>query len=551
MKHFFTPILFFLVFSQNLLAQSADFNTAKSTDLYFSVLRELSLYYVDSIKVNKLVDSSIEAMLSGLDPYTEYVPEEDSEAFDFVTTGVYGGIGALIRKDENGIQITGPYKGYPADKAGLVPGDCIIAIDGKPTAGMNATEGSNKLKGPAGSTMQLKVVKFRTKDTVDIQLSRVRIRIPDVTYSGMIKDSIGYIMLSSFTKDGSKDFAEALGALKAEKKLTSLIIDLRSNGGGLLDEAVKILGMFLPKGTSVVEARGRIKEFETRYTTHEQPVDLELPIVVLVNSMSASASEIVAGTMQDLDRGVIIGSRTFGKGLVQSVRDLDYNAKLKITTAKYYIPSGRCVQIVDYSHRRPDGSVGNVPDSLIKAFKTQNGRTVYDGGGITPDIKMEMPTYNKISYSIAGRGLLQPYAIDYSLKHPVIAAPETFRLSDKEYDEFVHYMLQQEFDDKTESEILLEKLLESAKHDKFYDSVKPELDSLMAKISPDKKEDLYRFRPELQRLLEEEICTVYYYQVGRLRSALPRDPMVERAIEVLQNPSEYKNILQPSNESAD
>ncbi len=547
MKKNFLCFILFVALAGKISAQSADFKAVQSTDIYFSILRELSLYYVDTVKIDKLVNSGIEAMLSGLDPYTEYVPEEEAEAFDFVTTGAYGGMGSLIRKDSNGIQITGPYKGYPADKAGLVPGDMIIEIDGKDTKALDATTASNKLKGPAGSALQLKVVKIKTGDTVNLQLTRVRIHIPDVTHSGMMKDSIGYIMLSSFTKDGSKDFAEALTKLKETGKMKSLIIDLRSNGGGLLDEAVNIVGMFVPKGTQVVEARGRIKEFEMRYLTRENPIDLHVPIVVLVNNMSASSSEIVTGALQDLDRGVVVGTRTFGKGLVQSVRGLDYNTKLKLTTAKYYIPSGRCIQIVDYSHRKEDGSVGNIPDSLIKPFQTHNGRTVYDGGGIIPDVIVEMVPYNKISYSIVGRDLFRPFAIDYSQKHAKIAEPEVFRLKDKEYDEFVEYLLKTGFDDKTDSEILLNKFIETAQKDKLYDAIKPELDSLQVKLTPDKKKDLYRYRPELQRLLEEEICTIYYYQVGRLRSALPRDPQVEKAIEVLQNPAMYNGILKKAN----
>ncbi len=526
-----------------LMAQSDDFKIVKSTDTYFSILRELLLYYVDSVKVDKLVNTSIVSMLSSLDPYTEYVPEEQSEAFDFITTGIYGGMGALIRKTEQGIQITDPYKGYPADLAGLVPGDCIIAIDGHSTQNINATDASNKLKGPAGSKLQLKVIKIKTGDTVDLQVTRVRIHISDVTYSGMLQDSIGYILLSSFTKDGSKDFAEAFHALKKTGKMKALILDLRSNGGGLLDEAVNILGMFVPKGTKVVEARGRLKEFEIGYKTQESPVDPQIPIAVVVNNMSASASEIVAGSIQDLDRGVIIGTRTFGKGLVQSIRDLNYNAKLKLTTAKYYIPSGRCIQIVDYSHRKEDGSVGNIPDSLIKAYKTANGRTVYDGGGITPDVKVESPIYHRIAYNLVSRDLLRPYAIEYYVKHPKIAPPETFRLTDAEYNDFVNYVKDKDFNDKTDSEILFDKFTEMAKNEKLYDTLKDEITVLQQKMSGDKGVDLIHFRPEIQRLLEEEICMVYYYQEGRVRSAIQRDTQIDSAIELLKNQEAYKKIL--------
>jgi len=526
-----------------LPAQSNDFKIVKSTDIYFSILRELLMYYVDTVKVDKLIDTSIEAMLNSLDPYTEYVPEEQSEAFDFMITGSYGGMGALIRKTENGIQITDPYKGFPADKAGLVPGDCIIEIDGVSTKDMDATEGSNRLKGPAGSKLKLKVVKIKTGDTLDIPVTRMRIHIPDVAYSGILRDSIGYILLTGFTKEGSKDFANAFQILKNTGKMKSLIIDLRSNGGGSLDEAVNILGMFIPKGTNAVEARGRLKEFEIIYKTKDHPVAPEIPIAVLVNSLSASASEIVAGAIQDLDRGVVVGTRTFGKGLVQSVRDLNYNAKVKITTAKYYIPSGRCIQIVDYTHRKEDGSVGNIPDSLIRTFTTSNGRTVYDGGGITPDIKVESPTYSKIAFSLVARDLTRPFALDYFVKLPTIASPETFRLTDNEYNDFVDYLMSKNFNEKTDSELLFEKFIETAKNDKLYNLFQTEIDALQQKIITDKRAELMRFRPELQNLLEEEICAIYYYQEGRIRSAIRRDQQIDKALEILSNREEYRKIL--------
>ncbi|MDR0295269.1 MAG: S41 family peptidase [Prevotellaceae bacterium] len=526
-----------------LSAQSNDFKIVKSTDTYFSILRELLMYYVDSVNVEKLVNTSVEAMLNNLDPYTEFVSEEQSEAFDFMITGAYGGMGSLIRKTDKGIQITDPYKGFPADKAGLVPGDCIIEIDGVSTKNMDATEGSNKLKGVPGSKLQMKVVKIKTGDTVDIQITRVRIHISDVSYSGMLRDSTGYIMLSAFTKDGSKDFADAFQALKKTNKMKSLIIDLRSNGGGSLDEAVNILSMFVPKGTKVVEARGRLKEFEIVYKTKDNPVDLEIPIVVLVNSISASAAEIIAGSIQDLDRGVVVGTRTFGKGLVQSVRDLNFNTKLKITTAKYYIPSGRCIQIVDYSHRKEDGSVGNIPDSLISAFTTSNGRIVYDGGGIIPDINVELSAYPKIAYSLFERDLIRPYALEYFVKHQAIAPPETFRLTDNEYNDFVEYLMDKNFNDKIDSQLLFERFIETAKNDKLYDALQTEIDELQQKIATDKRADLMRFRTEIQRLLEEEICTIYYYQEGRVQSAIQRDQQVDKAVEILTSREEYRKVL--------
>jgi carboxyl-terminal processing protease len=497
--------LLLLILPGSVKAQSDDFETVKNTDIYFSILRELSLYYVDSVQVGKLVNASIQGMLEQLDPYTEYVPEEESDAFDFVITGRYGGIGAIIRKVNEGIQVSDPYKGYPADKAGLVAGDCMLEIDGQSLKSIDVQTASNRLKGQAGSSLTLKVRKLKTGDTVDLSLTRERIRISDVHYHCLLKDSIGYIHLNAFTKGGSRDFINTFLELKKTGKMKSLLLDLRSNGGGSLDEAVNVVGAFVPRGTTVVEARGRLKDFEAKYVTREHPVDTTIPIAVLVNNMSASSSEIVAGALQDLDRAVIVGTRTFGKGLVQSVRDLGYNAKLKITTAKYYTPSGRCVQIVDYSHRREDGSVGTIPDSLIKAFKTRNGRTVYDGGGITPDVAVELPAYHKISYSVVARDLLRSYALTYFVAHDNIAPPETFRLADAEYDDFVQYLLHKDFGDQSDS--------------------------------------LTQFKPELKSLLEEEICTLYYYQQGRLRNELPRDNQVNQAIEALSDRSAYRKIL--------
>jgi carboxyl-terminal processing protease len=364
---------------------------------------------------------------------------------------------------------------------------------------------SSSLKGLSGSTFTLKVRKLKTGDTLNLQLARQRIHISDVDYYGIQHDSVGYMHLNSFTKNGSRDVANAFRELKQTGKMKALIIDLRSNGGGSLDEAVSIVGMFVPRGTTVVEARGRLKDFESKYVTKTDPLDTKIPIVVLTNNMSASSSEIVAGALQDLDRAVIVGTRTFGKGLVQSVRDLGYNAKLKITTAKYYTPSGRCVQIVDYTHRREDGSVGNIPDSLIKAFKTRNGRTVYDGGGITPDIVVEAPSYHKIAYTLVARGLLRSYAIIYSTTHDQLAPPETFRLTDEDYENFTQYLSTLDFDDKAG--------------------------------------ELTEYKPELKRLLEGEISSIYYYQQGRTRNELPRDEQVQKAIEVLNDTATYHKIL--------
>ncbi|MDR2359544.1 MAG: S41 family peptidase [Prevotellaceae bacterium] len=533
----------FVVLSVFSFAQSKDFKAVQSLEIFHSLLRELSLFYVDSIEVEKLVTTGIGSMLESLDPYTAYIPEEIAGDFDIMLTGQYGGMGALIKKAPGGVVISEPYKGFPADKAGLVAGDKILEIDGDATADMDLPTASKRLKGAVGTTITLKVEKLRGNDTLTLTLTRDRIRIADVTYAGLLADSIGYIRLSSFTKDGSRDFKNAFMALQKTGALKKLVIDLRSNSGGSLDEAVNIVGLFVPRNTEVVASRGRIKQFDRVYKTKELPLDTEIPIAVLVNNLSASAAEIVAGSLQDLDRAVIIGSRTFGKGLVQTVRDLGYNAQLKITTAKYYIPSGRCIQAIDYSHRNADGSVGQIPDSLIRPFKTKNGRTVYDGGGITPDILSEPQSYAKITYDIAARDMLHDFSVRYFAGRPTIAAPEDFRLTDEEYNDFVQYAAGKPFDDRTTTELLLAQLEAAIKAEHLYDTAKAELDTLHAKISHDKRSKLLLFRPELQQLLENEICARYYYDEGRFRSMLRHDNQAEAAVNLLNDPEAYKREL--------
>jgi len=532
-----TSLVLFIALSTclPLSAQSPDFKAAQSLDVFHSVLRELSLFYVDTVKIDRLVETGIDAMLESLDPYTVYMPEEVADNFDFIITGQYGGVGALIRKSAEGIEISEPYKNFPADKAGLVAGDVIIEMDGKSTKEMAVDAASKSLRGVAGTTVALKVVKLRGGDTLTVPLTRERIHISDITYAGMLPNGVGYIRVSSFTKEGSRDFKNAFIALQQTGTLEKLIIDVRANGGGSLDEAVNMVGLFVPRGTEIVTARGRIKEFDASYKTKEAPLDTEIPIAVLVNSMSASASEILAGSLQDLDRAIIVGTRTFGKGLVQSVRSLGYNSQLKITTAKYYIPSGRCVQAIDYSHRNEDGSVGYIPDTLIKAFKTRNGRTVCDGGGITPDLAVEPESYAKITYDIVARDMLHDYSIRYFAAHNSIAEPENFTLTDEEFSAFVAYAANKEFDDRTTSEVLLERLEDVVKKEHLYDAVKTELDTLRSKIRHDKRSKLMLFRAELQQLLEDEICARYYYDEGRFRSMLRNDRQANAAIEALNN----------------
>ncbi|MDR0667029.1 MAG: S41 family peptidase [Prevotellaceae bacterium] len=524
-------------------AQSDDFKAARSLDIFHSTLRELSLFYVDSVKVDRLVEIGVEAMLESLDPYTVYLPEEASDDFDIVTTGQYGGVGALIRKSAGGVEISEQYEGFPADRAGLVAGDLLIEIDGQSALDMPVDKASTTLRGIAGTEVALKVVKLRGGDTVALSVTRERVHISDVVYAGLVADSIGYIRVASFTKDGSRDFKNAFLSLRKTGRLRQLIIDVRSNGGGLLDEAVNMVGLFVPYGTEVVTARGRIKLFEATYKTKETPLDTQIPIAVLVNSASASAAEILAGALQDMDRAVVIGTRTFGKGLVQSVRQLGYNTQLKVTSAKYYIPSGRCIQIIDYSHRNEDGSAGNIPDSLRKAFRTKNGRTVYDGGGITPDVLAEPATYTRTTYELVARDIPWKYSTRYFASHPAIAAPDDFHLTDDDYEQFIDYAVGQQFDGRTATELHLEKLVETLKSEQLYDDTKDELAALQAKVNTDKRDKLRRFRPELQPLLEEEIVSRYYYTAGRIRAMLRRDTQMNATIELLQHKDTYGALL--------
>jgi len=534
------------LFSGGLFAQSADFNAGKSIDLFHQVLREVAVFYVDTVQIGDLVDVGIVSMLEQLDPYTELIPEEANESIEMMTTGSYGGVGALITKTRNGVVVfSEPYENYPAAKAGITPGDEIVEIDGVPTAGRSSDECSHAMKGKPGTEVRFKIKKIKTGETVDLVLSRERIHLSDIAYYGMVSDGVGYIRIAGFTQGGGQDLRRAFLELKNSGTLSGLILDLRGNGGGLLEEAVNMLGLFLQRGTEVVSAKGRYAQQDIVYKTKEDPLDIAIPIAVLVNRGSASSSEILAGAIQDLDRGVVVGTRTFGKGLVQSIRPLNYNAKLKITTAKYYTPSGRCVQAIDYSQRNEDGSVGVIPDSLIKEFTTHNGRSVYDGGGIAPDEKVEANGYSRIAIELISKNLIWDYAVQFLISHDHIAAPEQFALTDDEYKDFIHFMEQQEFDSRSATQVVLEQLLATAKREGYHTEFINQLDEIKNSTNGSKENDLLRHQTEIKRLLEEEICMVYYYQKGRIRSILRYDTQLNRAIEIVSDHQKYKDLLMP------
>lgn len=519
-----------------------NYNFAKSLDIFFNVLREINIFYVDPVNSEDLVKKGINEMLSTLDPYTTYIPDEEMADFEFMTTGQYGGMGALIRKSGDFIEISEPYETFPAAKAGLVAGDKLIAIDGKSLEKVESTKVSSMLKGKPGSKMVLRVVKLRSKDTVDVNITRQVIKIPAVPYYGLVKDKVGYIRFTNFTSDCSKEVKDALVSLK-KQGATSIVLDLRGNPGGLLNEAVKVVNLFVPRGQVVVNTKGKIKEFDATYKTESEPVDTKIPLVVLVNSGSASASEIVSGALQDIDRAVVVGNRTFGKGLVQTTRPVGYNSQVKITTAKYYIPSGRCIQALDYTHRNPDGSVGTVPDSLITAFKTKSGRTVHDGGGVAPDVKVDYEQVSKIGMSLIARGLIDDFVNEYYVKHSEVPDVRTFKLTDADYDSFVAFLNNKEYDYTTQTDVLLKQLEEAAKKDKYYAMAEKEIEQLKKQLGHDKKKDLQLFKDEIKMFIEDEIVGRYHFEKGKIERSLMTDPQVLKAVSIAQDEKKTNEIL--------
>lgn len=520
-----------LLLPVSITAQSADFNMARSLEIQNNILKELVNGFVDSVSVEKLVNTGINAMLGSLDPYTEYIPEEDEKNIELLTTATYGGIGAMIKKlDTTGVIISQPYLGSPAVKYGLEPGDVILEIDGEDVMPLNAEECSSRMKGEPGTSVRFLVRKGRSGKTAEIEVVRERIHIPDVSYSGILKDTIGYIKIDGFTVNGSEDVRKAVVSLK-EKGARRLILDLRGNGGGLLDEAVDIVSLFVPKGTLVVTQKGRANVgADMEYRTKKEPVDTLIPLMVLVNSGSASSSEIVTGAIQDLDRGYVAGTRTYGKGLVQAIRPVGYNGTMKMTIAKYYTPSGRCVQAIDYSHRNSDGSVGYVPDSLKKAFRTRLGRTVYDGGGITPDSVIASDQYSRIAISLVMNDIINDYAIKFYSEHDSIPPVMDFSLTDEQYGDFVKYAVSREFDSRSGAQVLMEDLLKSARQEELDEYIKAEAEALKAKLSISKKQMLLLKKEEIRSLVEEEIANKYYFTPGRVEAIIKSDSQLQKAV---------------------
>ncbi|WP_059026841.1 S41 family peptidase [Gabonibacter massiliensis] len=518
------------------------FEVSKGLNIFATLFRDVNLFYVDEIEPEKLVQTGIDAMLKSLDPYTVYYPESKMDEFKMMTTGAYAGIGSIISMKNDYVVIREPYRNSPADRAGLLPGDLILAIDGMDMKGKNTEFVSQHLKGQPGKEVTIKIKRLGVEKPMELKVVRENVQLPSVPYYGMFNDKIGYIYFTSFTDKSAEDVRRAIMDLK-QKGAESLVLDLRGNGGGLLDQAVEIANYFLPRNTLVVNTKGKIKQWDKEYFTSNNPIVPDMKLAVLIDRSSASASEILSGSLQDYDRAVIVGERSFGKGLVQTTRDLVYNTKLKVTTAKYYIPSGRCIQAVDYAHRNPDGSVGTIPDSLITAFKTKAGRTVYDGGGITPDVKIEPEKYAKITQELVIKDMIFDFVNEYALTHPSIPAPATFELTDDIYNDFKKYLKEHQFEYETASQAVLEKLAETAKAEKYYDQVKGQIDRLKLELGHSVDRDLDLFRKEISEILSDQLMSRYYMQEGVVEFRMRHDSDVAKAVDVLSDEEVYRKIL--------
>jgi len=525
------------------------FEIAKNLDIFATLFKEVNTYYVDEVTPARLVKTGIDAMLRSLDPYTNYIPEDDIEDFRTMTTGQYGGIGASVVKRNGKTVVQSAYEGYPAQKAGLLPGDEILDINGVIVDKKSNSDISKLLKGQANSVVKLMVTRYGQDKPVEINITRDKIQVDNVPYTGMISGDVGYFQLGGFTVDAGKEVRAAVTKLK-EQGAKKIVFDIRDNPGGLLNEAVNISNLFIDKGLDVVSTKGKVTEWNKTYKALDQPLDTQIPVAIITSSRSASASEIVSGVLQDYDRAVIVGERTFGKGLVQATRPLSYNSQLKVTTAKYYIPSGRCIQEIDYAHRSEDGTLGKFPDSLRTAFKTTAGRTVYDGGGVAPDVEVNDREIADITRILLQKSYLFDYATRYRAEHPTIVPARQFKLSDVDYQKFVAYLQNKNISYSTDAEKALTDLSKKVKEEKHYDDVKLELEAIRKKVTVNKANDLQRFKPEIKELLEQEIVSRYYFEKGRTEAGFDDDPNIIAAVAVLNDPNRYAALLKPSGQAA-
>ena len=523
------------------------FEISRNLDIFSTLFKEVNAYYVDEVNPNKLIKTGIDAMLASLDPYTNYIPEDDIEDYRTMTTGQYGGIGAVIghRNGKNVIMM--PYEGFPAHKSGLQIGDEILKVDDVEVTDKNTSDISQLLKGQANTKLNVTIQRYGVEKPIDIEITREKIKIDNVPYSGMVTNDIGYIKLSDFTTGAGKEVKKSLERLKKEGA-QKIILDLRHNPGGLLNEAVNVSNVFVNQGSEVVSTKGKVTDWNKTYKALNQPADTQIPIAVLTDTRSASAAEIVSGVIQDYDRGVLVGQKTFGKGLVQATRPLTYNSQLKITTAKYYIPSGRCIQAINYSQRNDDGSVAAMPDSLKSEFTTQNGRKVYDGGGVDPDFEIERAMPALITISLMSKGLIFEYALQYHFEHETIAPAKEFKLSDEEFAEFTSWLKGKDYDYTTKVEKTIETLTKYAKSEKYFDSIKAEIEDLESKVMHDKEHDLKEYSEEIKSALEVVIAEQYYLMKGNYEVSFDDDLQVQSAVEILHDTERYNKLLSASAE---
>jgi carboxyl-terminal processing protease len=556
MKRITTIIILALLLPIGLVAQERqnNFEIAKSLDIYNSLLRELNLNYVDEINPGELNESAIKAMLDGLDPYTVFIPESDIENAKFMTTGEYGGIGALIQYDGEWTRISEPYYGWPAQKAGLIAGDVILEVNGVDCKKKNTQQVSELLKGQPNTEVTIKIRRYGEDKPLTKTLTREKVKIDNIPYYKVFDNGVAYLQLSGFTRDAAREMKEKVLEMKNSHQLKGFILDLRGNGGGLMNEAVDIVNLFIPKGKAVVSMKGKAANTNSVHPTMNDPVDLEIPLAVLVDGNSASASEIVAGSLQDYDRAVIIGERTFGKGLVQNIFPLSYNTQVKVTVAHYYIPSGRCIQEIDYSKNRNRDSdtlnsklsTLNSQDTLGKPFQTLGGRTVYEGHGITPDVKVKRDPYATVTAYLYGKNYIFDYASKYYHEHKTIDSADRFQIDEATYQDFMKFVKDKNFSYTTESEKAIEKLKKTAKDEGYLDKIQPQIDQLEKNFAAEKENDLLSNRKDIEELLRSEIVGRYYYQKGRIIAALNDDPDIKRAFEILLNTNgkdEYHSIL--------
>ena len=536
---------FFLLFSYTSPGERY-FEIAKNLDIFATLFKEVNAYYVDEVNPNTFMRSGIDAMLASLDPYTNYIPEDDIEDYRTMTTNQYGGIGAVIGRYNERNYVIMPYEDFPAYKSGLKIGDELLKVDGVDVSDLSTGEISKLLKGQANTEVSVEVKRYGHQELLVFNLTRQKITIDNVPYYGMVSDDIGYIKLSDFTTSAGKEVGKAVTKLK-EGGASKIILDLRGNPGGLLNEAVNISNIFLPRGKEIVSTKGKVTDWNKTYNGLNNPVDTEIPLVVLTDSRSASASEIVSGAIQDYDRGVLVGKKTFGKGLVQATRPLSYNSQLKVTTAKYYIPSGRCIQAINYSERDEDGSVLRIPDSLKVEFKTHNGRPVFDGGGIDPDIDVDRRRLAPITISLMSKGLIFEFANIYYYTHESISSAAEFRISDDEFNTFLSWLEDKDYDYVTKVEQTLDELISLSKEEKFNGTVEKNITELKHEIQHNKENDLEKFQDEIKTALEEEIVARYYLSKGMIEASFDDDPQLIEAVRILNDPVHYGEILAKSN----